>query len=261
MMRGIASALLAFCFAAAPCAAADYTQYGAKWRVDLPEGAALSALFAGPGRGELQGRLLPEAFAVVAADVADAAGLRIARGSQLVRINGDGGVIKARQAYCTYRDIKHASLRPLRSNVVSNKLVCLVDNNADKAFDAIADCWAGHPNILVEVHCNKPLQAITPVTYDEPAPSAFSSELSWGYTRDVHDLIFWIGTFEHQSMFGKIRLTAEKLPYDLPLLGGLVSIDRIGSQRVDYTIKQPISSEVVTLCGFWSIIEPTKACR
>lgn len=241
--------------------AASYTQYAGRWTIEVPVNPVVEATLESGDGVLVEGRLLPEGLAIAGADVADAASIRVRAGAQLIRINVAGGSIPSKHAYCTYRDITKSIARPLSGNVVSNKLVCLVDRNDDLAFDALTDCWAGFPSFLVQVHCNKPLAAIGPVAYRLEAPNKFESELTWGVERVDGQIKTRFGAKQAPLFFGIVSYSSRKLPQDVPIFNGVITLVSEQDDRLRFVVKKPISEQVVPLCGFWSILEPGKTCQ
>ena len=138
----------------------------------------------------ISSRLLPMRLARNLADILDNDGKVLAlTGTQIVFVPPMNGLKNREGIYCAARNIRNSSSELWRSGIVSNKLICFLDRNEDKAFESYISCYSLYPNLLIDGKCHEDETVIPAARYELPPREEFRTDM------ELHLRYVGVGTF------------------------------------------------------------------
>ena len=178
--------------------------------------------------------------------------------SQLAVIGiSHGSFLPRSKAYCTYRDVAKSSQRPLPVKVTSNKLVCVADTDEDGRLDALSNCWAHYPDLLMDLFCNKPIESID-VAYHKPEANTYSTNarLKLEYS-GYNSFTLEVGASEGKRIFYTKPTGFTKLVSGdrIRIFDQYAKISQIASKSYRIEFDEAIGPAEITLVPEWSFLD------
>lgn len=178
--------------------------------------------------------------------------------SQLAMIDVvHGSFLPRRNAFCTYRDVTKASQRPLPIRVTSNKLICVADTDSDGRLDALSNCWAHYPDLLMDLFCNKQIEVID-VPYRNPEPASYETRMRLKLVYLGNDnLQLEVGSSDGTRIFRSKQLHFKKLRQGarINIFDHYVKLEDVAPRSYRIIFDEALGPKELTLFPEWTFID------
>lgn len=249
MMRLIGFLML---FAALPSAASAQTNRFGLWSVAPSPQIGSTVSFPATYGFMVYGKVIPNRVVVAQEDYLDAAtgAVLVKANAQIVSVTPGTGLASRDELYCTFRNLKNSGAA-WRSGVDSTRLICFIDRDGDRAFDAYVLCAALEPALLIDGKCPPDRLQLRGGSYRTIDPSDFQTDMVFGliYTGGA-EFGFCIGTPQKcRRLSGVLKAKTLQVPVQTPA-ADLLLLAR-GRVSATYKILVPTGDRTISVGRAW----------